>query len=66
MTSVLFDTALGIFLAFDFYRSLKTGSSVLFFGRYKRSEDPPRYWAAVSISGLGAVVLMSMSVLRAF
>jgi hypothetical protein len=52
------DLFLASILVFDFVTGLKTGSTNLVFGRYKRSEDAPRFWAGIALSGVGAAVLL--------
>jgi hypothetical protein len=53
------DFFLAAVLIFSFFTGLKTGSASMFFSRYKRSDDAPRFWAGITLSGVGAVVLLT-------
>jgi uncharacterized membrane protein len=65
MATVLVDLGLAAVLALNFVQGIRTGSAVMFFGNYKRSEYPLQFWIAITLSGIGAAVLLSMSVLPA-
>jgi hypothetical protein len=42
----------------NFLGGVKNGSATLFFSRFKKTEDPLPFWAAMILSGIGAVILL--------
>lgn len=47
-----------LLLAIDFIYGLRTGSTILFFRRYKRGIDPFNYWFSIAFSGMLSVALV--------